>query len=1111
MALALSVFLTATGWGAHPWFSSRTVASQSRPVSARSLSLSAFQGFCGVTPKGPATITNGVFDIVISLYNDPPGDNDGNTQGKPGSESQDAYEYIIQYFADAVYESTEGKHSIGMVRLFRNGEPPDTDVKWTRSGGPASAGHLNNSGKMGYIEFYDIFGADNFTNNMAEHEKGGYTLAHEWGHYAYGLLDEYCVKSPGGWSGLNATNKVQPSVMNDQWSAAGRNYEWLNFSIPWQGHTVDADFVPYENRRQSAHHQAYEQSCWETLSTNTANDPLNTPYQNQWLVNYGSRVHYPELIPVAPVGTNAPRIDLSKTDNPASLPSRRELNIVWMSSNLAVELIIDRSGSMTETIDDAKAAAKSLIDQAPTGTAVGVVSFATTAEVQSAVAIISNETVRTQLKTAVDNIPYPEFDGQTAMGDAAALGLSELLAFTASNITCAAFIVSDGEYNYGADPLEVIPSYQRANVPVMGIAIGELTDYLRIMVEETGGRSYLSADGQLSSLSTAMRDALAMASGRQSLGQGTYIFNDLAAFRGNAAGRGDAARSYSIPFRVDSTLKDLQVNVAFSNAVTVALQSPVGVIYPPVLTNQTRIETQLFYNVASPDTGDWKLAGTMEDNTIMRYTIDSGVKSISYYLRGWSMPSPTVTYLHFPYPFEIYAYLQKERPINGAVVTASIRSQYVNTNLVTIPLTSIGRGYYFGVWSDPVWADYEVTVRADNSAGTAYMTSEGNLPSAKPDGSVPEPEPDAPISENFVRYDTYCIEVVGCYTNEDAPMAPIYVNATAGTFDDCVRLRWFDININFRHIAQHFEIWRSTDHRLAGAVKIGQATYPDSQYFDTNVVPGKVYYYAVRAVNPVHPSAFAPTCMGYAAGSGSSSPWLPLAADFDGDRKADPALYHPVTGAWKVWCSTAGYSPLVLPDGFLGGKDFDPVAADFDGDGLADPAVYHPSTGDWIVKLSSSGYAGIFFPGLMGNSSWVAVAGDWDGDRLADPALFCDATGEMKTRLSSAGYASFQERLFYWDAGLVPLGSDWDGDRFSDPAVCEIPTAYWEIHLSGSKYNGVSIAQLWNYLISAGSLPMAADFDGDGLADPAAYNLSSGEWQVCLSASGYAAVAVILP
>ncbi len=1110
LGVVLAVLLAATtGWGAHPWFSSHRSGNQSRPVNLRQFS--ALQDIQGV--KGPATITNGIFNLVITLYNDPKGDNDGNTQGKIGSEEQDVYEYIIQYFADGVYEATEGKHSLGTVRLYRNGGQPDADVKWMQSGGPETHGQLNTSGKAGFIEMYDVFGASVFTNPL-NFDVGGYCLAHEWGHYAYGLSDEYNILAGGAWVNLAETNKVKPSIMNDQWNARNRDYKWLNFSIPWQGHTLDADFIPYENRRQSAHHQQYEQSCWETLVSDPTNDPLNTRLQIGYRNKDGMRVHYPELATVAPAGTNPPRVDLSSTDSLARLPSRQNLDIIWMSSNLVLELIIDCSGSMAESIgfanryEYAKVAAKALLDQAPTGTAVGIMSFATTTSVHSAVMVISNEAVRAQLKAAVENIPQPYLDGQTAMGEAAALGLSQLLAFTGSNIVRAAFIITDGEYNYGRDPAEVIPDYLNANVPILGVVIGELTDYIQVMAETTGGRCYLSSDGHLASLDKALRVALTLATARQLLGQDQYVYDNFEnGLRGTGGGRAGTAKDYSIPIQVDSTLNDLKVSVVFSNAVTVSLQRPDGVACPAALTNRFGPETQLFYQVSAPDIGEWTLAGTMESNAFLSYTVDAGMKSLTYHLKAWSLPSPGVTYLHFPYPFEIYAYLESGRAIDGAVVTAHIKSQYSETN---IALSSIGSGYYLGVGPGAIWADFEVTVRADNSAGTAVMTSAGNKPSSLPDGSLAEPEPDVPIVENFIRYDTYAIEVVGCADNEDPPRAPINVSATAGIFTDCVRLHWYDMNLNFFHDAQYFEIWRSTDPQLAGAVKVASVAYPNAQYFDTNVTPGTIYYFGVRAINPIHASSFAATCMGYAAGAAASSPWTPLAADFDGDQKADPTLYHPVTGAWKVWLSGSGYAPLTTAEGFLGSKDYDPVAADFDGDGRADPAACYRPNGDWIVRLSSQSYAAIVFPGLMGNSSWVALAGDWDGDRRADPTLFCDATGELWARLSSASYASFQDRLFYAGAGLSPLAGDFDGDRRDDPTICQVPTGYWEIHLTSGTYQGVPIAQFWGLLATAGWLPVVADFDGDGLGDLGVYNISSGEWRICLSASGYAMVSAVL-
>ena len=56
-------------------------------------------------------------DLTMSLESDPMGDNKGNEQS-PGNEQQDQWERIIQYFADAVYEMTNGAHRIRDVRIY---------------------------------------------------------------------------------------------------------------------------------------------------------------------------------------------------------------------------------------------------------------------------------------------------------------------------------------------------------------------------------------------------------------------------------------------------------------------------------------------------------------------------------------------------------------------------------------------------------------------------------------------------------------------------------------------------------------------------------------------------------------------------------------------------------------------------------------------------------------------------------------------------------------------------------------------------------------------------------------------------------------------------------
>ena len=74
--------------------------------------------------------------------------------------------------------------------------------------------------------------------------------------------------------------------------------------------------------------------------------------------------------------------------------------------------------------------------------------------------------------------------------------------------------------------------------------------------------------------------------------------------------------------------------------------------------------------------------------------------------------------------------------------------------------------------------------------------------------------------------------------------------------------------------------------------------------------------------------------------------------------------------------------------------------------------------------------------------------------------------------------------------------ADYDGDGLADPAVYNRTTGLWAISLSGSGYQIVTMT-----FGGSGYLPVSADYDGDGLVDPAIYKPSTAEFQVLLSGS----------
>jgi hypothetical protein len=206
--------------------------------------------------------------------------------------------------------------------------------------------------------------------------------------------------------------------------------------------------------------------------------------------------------------------------------------------------------------------------------------------------------------------------------------------------------------------------------------------------------------------------------------------------------------------------------------------------------------------------------------------------------------------------------------------------------------------------------------------------------------------------------------------------------------------------------------------------------------------------------------------------------------DFDGDGRADIAVFRPSTGSWYIRGSSVSATYT-----WGGGSDI-PVAGDYDGDGKADIAVFRPSTGVWYIVKSSSSTGTVY---TWGGGNDIPVAADYDGDGKTDIAVFRPSTGVWYIVKSSSATGT----VYTWGGGNdIPVAADYDGDGKTDIAVFRPSTGVWYIVKSSSSTGTV-------YTWGGGmDIPVPGDYDGDGKVDIAVFRPSTGMWYILHMGTG---------
>ncbi len=660
-------------------------------------------------------------------------------------EDPDSWKPLFERGSRLLYNATNGQLQLGTIRLYDAGvNKREADV-WILDDRSGSFANLLALGGAGHVYLSQTH------KSVVGPALGQFGLVHEFGHYGFGLYDEYKAAPPSGglgpdWPGEQwllpepnqfCTTELDPTAcLMDGGSMVIPNNRRTEFCTDADGGLGTAHNTGsyingqwYVNAQETLNHE----SCWETIARTV------------------------RLVPPTTVDTEDP-------------PGLEPISWQVVPSIDRLSILIDRSISMfqrSDRIDLAKDVSSSLvqllherktinIQGEPVtipGERTGVVAFAFDPLVISPMREILDSGTKDSIDVLIDRIDRTTGPCiyETDMESGLRSSLQQLSG-AGSQLACSQSIIllSDGSNNVGADPAGLIRELKEHEVRVFSIAVGgdPNVDLMRTLADSTGGSFFRAAlPEDVPGVAVSLNDALRATGAMEAFEDSTNGWD------------------VHIPYVVD----------LFAEEFTATLQWDVGVLDMNLVSpsgdlitvesaewrqdvEAERIGDLLYIRVSNPEAGEWTAnIHPLDVPSMIHFTlrVDDENRTITV------NPSTDQQLYDVPTPIHLRVDVVADVPVAGAAVTARVERPGGRPDMIL--LFDDGRAEHGDQWAND--GCYNTIYRGFTADGTytfhvRVVNEDGSGPSVDlpfiEDG--PGPPPTVPP---FTREASVSAEVQG--------------------------------------------------------------------------------------------------------------------------------------------------------------------------------------------------------------------------------------------------------------------------------------------------------------------------------------------------------------